>query len=205
MQVLSRPRNVSLIVVRKSAEQARVVAGRRDSGFTLVELLVALAVAAILMIVAVPSFQNITLSNRLTTTVNDIVGAISTARMEAIKLNASTQLCSDSATSNTTGTTDALGNACGTQTGAVYALIGTTSTQIRAGTVGIATPLQLSGNLKALRFSAAGLAQTVGTTTPYSGQIVDICTNAMSSNNHRVIQMTTGSIMATTTKSGACP
>ncbi len=203
MQVLSRPRSVSLIVVRKFAKPAQAATARRDCGFTLVELLVALAVGAILVLIAVPSFQNITLSNRLTTAVNDMVGAIYTARMEAIKLNANTQLCSNSATNNTT--TDALGTACTTQAGAVWALVGGTPTLIRAGTVGISTPLQLNGDMTALRFSTAGLGQKAGSTIPYSGTIVDICTSAISSNNHRIIKMTTGSIIVTTTTSGACP
>lgn len=206
MQVLSRPRSVSLIVMPESAEPAQVAMARHDRGFTLVELLVALAVGAILVLIAVPSFQNITLSSRLTTAANDIVGAIYTARMEAIKLNANTQLCSDSATNNTT---DALGTACTTQTGAVWALVGGTPTQIRAGTVGISTPLQLNGDMTALRFSTAGLGQLPGTAVPYTSPvgtpIVDICTSAISSNNHRIITMTTGSIIVTTTTSGACP
>ena len=179
-------------------------------GFTLIELMVGILVAAVLLMIAVPSFQNLTLSNRLTTTANDIVGAINTARMEAIKLNAPTQLCSDSAAINNSAS-DTLGTACGTQTGAVLALTGTTAIPISAPTIGITTPLQLSGHLTALRFSTAGLGQAVGSTTPYSSSVgafpslVDICTSAMSSNNHRVIDITTGSIITTKTTSGACP
>lgn len=175
---------------------------RHECGFTLVELMITLAVAVVLIMIAVPSFRNITLSNKLTTTANDIVGAIHAARMEAIKLNAGTQLCSNSAASNTS---DTLGTACTTQAGAVYALVGGTAAQIRAGTTGIATPLELSGDLTALRFSTSGLGQVAGTTAPYSGPVADICTNTLSSNNHRVVTMTAGSIITTTTSSGACP
>jgi type IV fimbrial biogenesis protein FimT len=228
MQVMSHQRAFSLISMSKpedvcagSPEQACDVAGeaqhsqcawipvkRNVRGFTLIELMVGILVASVLLVIAVPSFQNLTLSNRLTTTANDIVGAINTARMEAIKLNAPTQLCSDSASINTT---DTLGTACGTQTGAVVALTGTTAIAISAPTIGITTPLQLSGHLTALRFSTAGLGQAIGATTPYSSSVgalpslVDICTSAMSSNNHRVIDIVTGSIITTKTTSGACP
>ena len=202
----SAQRSVSLIRV---SEPRRVAGKRHECGFTLVELMITLAVVVVLIMIAVPSFRNITLSNRLTTTANDIVGAIHTARMEAIKLNASTQLCSNSSTTNTTGTTNPLGTACTTQAGAVYALTGTTATQIRAATVGISTPLQLNGDMAALRFTSAGLGQLPGTNVPYTSPdgnpIVDICTSAMSSNNHRVIAMTAGSIITTTTTSGARP
>ena len=68
---------------------------RRQRGFTLVELMVTVAVAAVLLMIAVPSFRNITLSNRLNTAANDLVNAISVARMEAVKRNASTQFCSN--------------------------------------------------------------------------------------------------------------
>jgi type IV fimbrial biogenesis protein FimT len=222
MEVMSRQRGVSLISVpqpedagarssgrgfdgagaSRHAQVARVPAMRSVRGFTLIELMVGMLVAAVLLTIAVPSFHSLTLSNRLTTTANDIVGAINTARMEAIKLNAPTQLCSDSAAINTS---DTLGTACGTQTGAVVAQTGSTAIPISAPTIGITTPLQLTGDLKALRFSTVGLGQAIGTTTPYTGPIVDICTNAMSSNNHRVISMATGSIITTTTDSRACP
>ena len=96
------------------------VTGRHKCGFSLIELMVTLAVAAVLMAVAAPSFTNITVSNKLTTTANEVVGAINLARTEAIKRNASTQVCSNSATNNGT---DALGVACTTQAGAVYQMI----------------------------------------------------------------------------------
>jgi type IV fimbrial biogenesis protein FimT len=230
MEVMSRQRGVSLISVpqpedagarssgrgfdgagaSRHAQVARVPAMRSVRGFTLIELMVGILVAAVMLTIAVPSFHSLTLSNRLTTTANDIVGAINTARMEAIKLNAPTQLCSDSAAINNSAS-DALGTACGAQTGAVYALTSTGPIKISDATIGISPPLQLSGDLTALRFSTAGLGQAVGKTSPYSssvapnGPLVDICTSAMSSNNHRVIDITTGSIITTKTTSGACP
>ena len=184
---------------------APVAASRQQRGFTLIELMVTLAVAVVLLVIAVPSFTNITLSNRLTTTGNDIVSAISTARMEAIKRNANTQLCSNVAASNGT---DTLGLACGTHTGAVFVMTGTTTTQIGADMVGIATPLQLSGNMAAVRFSGEGLGHdpTVSSNPPpYLGQIADICTSSISINNHRVIQMTAGSILVTKPDTRTCP
>jgi type IV fimbrial biogenesis protein FimT len=54
-------------------------------GFTLVELMITLAVAAVLLTVAVPSFQAVFQNNRLVSQVNELVTAINLARNEAIK------------------------------------------------------------------------------------------------------------------------
>jgi len=216
MQVLSRQRGVSLIGARRPKNagdrspecgSVRVAARRGERGFTLVELMITMAVALVLIMIAVPSFKSLTLSNKLNTAANDIVNAIHVARMEAVKRNANTQLCSNSASVNTS---DTLGGACTdangvVQTGAVYAMAGASPSQVLTGTVGITGAVQLSGNVKAIRFGGQGLGQAVGTTSPYSGTVADICTSQMSTNNHRVITMTAGSILVSTPSSGACP
>lgn len=172
-------------------------------GFTLIELIIAMAIAVILVLVAVPSFRTITLSNKLTTTASDIVGAINLARMEAVKRNASTQLCSDSSTSNSG---DTLGLACGTHAGAVYALDGATAAadQVRTETVGLAAPIELTGNMVAIRFSSQGLGRRVADNAPFTGLIADISTGNLTTDNHRCIRMTAGSIITTTKASAAC-
>ncbi len=63
------------------------------SGFTLVELMVALAVAAVLLGLAVPSFRETVISNRLTSTVNEFMAALTYARSEAIKRGQRVWLC----------------------------------------------------------------------------------------------------------------
>ena len=54
-------------------------------GFTLMELMVTIAIAGILLGVAIPSFTSIISSNRLTTYANELVTALNLARSEAIK------------------------------------------------------------------------------------------------------------------------
>ncbi len=56
-----------------------------NSGFTLVELMVTLAVAIILLSVGMPSFTETIQNNRLTTAANKFVSAVNLARSEAIK------------------------------------------------------------------------------------------------------------------------
>ncbi|MGS2743449.1 GspH/FimT family pseudopilin [Halomonas sp. LS-001] len=57
----------------------------REKGFTLLELLVALAVAGILATLVAPSFAGFLARQQLASDVNEVVSALSFARSEAIK------------------------------------------------------------------------------------------------------------------------
>lgn len=57
----------------------------KNQGFTLLELLVTIAIAGILVSVAVPSFYNLIANSNLTSTTNSLVGAFNLARSEAIE------------------------------------------------------------------------------------------------------------------------
>ena len=61
------------------------VQGRRKSGFTLVELMVVVAIVAVLAAVGVPSFRDMLLNQRLATAAQGFNSALSFARMEAIQ------------------------------------------------------------------------------------------------------------------------
>lgn len=57
-------------------------------GFTLVELMITVAIAAILLGIAIPSFTEMMQRNRLTTITNNFLTSLSYARNEAIKRGA---------------------------------------------------------------------------------------------------------------------
>jgi type IV fimbrial biogenesis protein FimT len=67
---------------------ARHRAWGSGAGFTLVELVITVAVASVLLAMAVPSFNQMIISSRLTAQSNDMLAAINLARSEAIKRNA---------------------------------------------------------------------------------------------------------------------
>lgn len=66
---------------------------RRYKGFTLIELMITLALSAIILAFAVPSFQDIIRNNRLTAHTNEFVAALQLARSEAIKRGTRITLC----------------------------------------------------------------------------------------------------------------
>ena len=68
----------------------------RDRGFTLVELMITLAVAAILLAIAVPSFRTFVQNTRLTTQADTLVYSLNLARNEAVKLDTPVAVCASS-------------------------------------------------------------------------------------------------------------
>ena len=76
----------------------------KNHGFTLIELIVTLAVVAIVLVTGIPALNQMTDNNRLVSQINSIAGSLSLARSEAIKTGSVVTVCasSDSATCNVT-------------------------------------------------------------------------------------------------------
>ena len=68
----------------------------RNRGFTLIELMVVLAIAAILLTVGVPSFRDLMIKNRLSGQIQEFYNAINFARSEAIKRGNFVSICKSS-------------------------------------------------------------------------------------------------------------
>lgn len=71
---------------------ARMAANRRLRGVTLVELVIVILVLAVLAAVALPSFRQLIVSQRIKTTASALMASLMQTRSEALKRNASITL-----------------------------------------------------------------------------------------------------------------
>jgi type IV fimbrial biogenesis protein FimT len=65
----------------------------RASGFTLIELMVTISIAAILAMLAAPSFKDFVIRNRSAALTNEFVGSTLRARTEAVSRNMCMSMC----------------------------------------------------------------------------------------------------------------
>jgi type IV fimbrial biogenesis protein FimT len=66
---------------------------RYGSGFTVLEVMIVIALITILMAVGIPSFQYVTTANRIAAEVNGLIGDMQYARAEAIKEGQTVVVC----------------------------------------------------------------------------------------------------------------
>ena len=66
---------------------------RISKGFTLIELMVTIAIVGIMSSIAIPSFQNFIRQTRTTAQTNDFISALNYARSESIKQGRTVTLC----------------------------------------------------------------------------------------------------------------
>ena len=66
---------------------------KHESAFTLIELMIAIAVAAIVLTICVPGFGRVMERNHLTAHINDLVSTLHFARSEAIRRNKGVTVC----------------------------------------------------------------------------------------------------------------
>ena len=76
---------------------------RRRNGFTLIELMIAIAVLAILITIAAPSFRDAMMNVRMSANVNDLMADLALARSEAVKRGVPVRLCRSNGGANCNG------------------------------------------------------------------------------------------------------
>ncbi|MAS09307.1 GspH/FimT family pseudopilin [Salinisphaera sp.] len=117
---------------------------RATRGFSLLELLVTIAVAAILLAVAIPSYRSVVQRNAMAATVNDLVGDLNYARSQAVTRGQRVFMCKSGGNSTCNADGD------WSQGWLVYAPDPGTTTPTRANTLRVRGALEgqitISGN-----------------------------------------------------------
>lgn len=85
--------NPDQIGPRSAPASTRTTARPNTAGFTLYELMIALAIGAILLTLAAPDMSDFVRNNRIVTVSNDFVANISVTRSEAIKRGVTVIMC----------------------------------------------------------------------------------------------------------------
>jgi type IV fimbrial biogenesis protein FimT len=181
--------------IRLAAPRRRDVV-RRSTGFTLVEMMVTVFIAAILMAIGIPAMRDAAANNRLTGQTNEMVAAITMARSEAITKNQLVTFCRSA--------TDAATTCAGTVANWQFWLVRTASgTVIRRGTLpdGLTVTSALAGDQ--VVFASDGLGRTNNELVS-GGPHITVCAAHPSTGNRRQVTLGAGSRISTEKASGAC-
>lgn len=175
------------------------------TGFTMVELVVTLAVVAIIVAMAMPSFTGLINSNRLTSQANEIVAALQSARMDAIRRNAPAYFCSSNNNATCTNTSPWTGWIVYTDVDRDNAV--DAGELLRTGTVKGPVSVVVSSAIKNNRvaFRPDGMAREGGVLL--SGTFRVCMPVKLPAENARDIAIGSGSRISMTkaAKTGACP
>lgn len=177
--------------------------GHHHRGFTLVELMITIAVAAILLAIAIPGFRDLILRNELTTATNDWVAAVNLARSEAVRRGVPVVVCGQRG--NHSGASS-LSNGCDASLGEVRVqAAGTTEITVVRAALDMPQSLAL-GDTTSLMFTANGVGRQPTSTdiAPFNGIVADIHSPDLGGESHRCIEMLSGTTVVTTKSETEC-
>jgi type IV fimbrial biogenesis protein FimT len=181
-----------------------------NNGFTLVELMITIAVAAILVTVAIPSFRDLMARNELVTVTKAWVSAINSARADAVKLNLQVALCGED-----DAPTSGVGAGCDASVAGQVRYLprnGGSVEVLRAAVVdSVSQPLTVAVSTT-VRFRGDGIGYLGDNlSSPYNTAggdppVIVLCSSAFSSDNARRVELIAGSTVQVVTETRAnCP
>ena len=150
----------------------------RSSGFTLVELMVALAIVSILLVLAWPSYQQFVVDSRVSAQANEFLTALTFTRSEAVKRNATVTMCksADGASCATAGGWQQ-GWIVFVDAGAVGAVdVGDTILRVAAAMAGPSTLVGTTDVASYVSYAPSGRSQLAGGAA--QGGTLNLCSNA---------------------------
>jgi type IV fimbrial biogenesis protein FimT len=158
-------------------DAAAMLAKRRQTGFTIYELMLTVAVAAIILGVAIPNLRDYGRNNRMTASANDLVVAITSARSQAIRTRIQTIMCLTQDPNATVPTC----NGNGTQGWVVYSDTNANGTAesgepvvLRHGPLDASLSVRTKPdtNGRYVAFNPTGFARILSGSTPLSGLVI---------------------------------
>lgn len=185
---------ISHPALRRDPEAPRRPATAHGQGFTLIELMITIAVAAVLLAIAIPNFRDLILRNELTTVTNDWVAAVNLARSEAVRRGVPVVVCGEGGNGTnalSSGCSDSLGELRAQPTGA------SNFTVIRAA-LDVPQGLVLD-DTTSLMFTGSGVGRQPASSdlAPFTGLIADVHSPDLGGENHRCIRLISGTTVTT--------
>lgn len=77
---------------------------KKNSGFTLIEVMIIMVIAGVLAAIAMPNLQNFIKNNRIKSQMYDLLNAVNIARTEAVKRKTTVSLCRSNDNTDSTPT-----------------------------------------------------------------------------------------------------
>lgn len=167
-------------------------------GFTLIELMVTIAVLAIIISIAVPSYRNFIASSRLDAASSDLTSAVQFARAEALRRNAPITFCR---AANATATACTAGNLW------THWVILSGNTVVRRGEINsFGNTLRVTSALTSSQMviGGDGLARTGSNLVTETNGRIAICSTFGPAEAQRRIDIGAGSRVTSTRVAGAC-
>lgn len=156
---------------------------RESAGFTLIELMIVVALLAIFSAIALPNFATLIRNNQVQGAADELYGMLQYARSESVSRQATIKIQAGSSTADQWA-------------GDVQVLMGT-SVLRQLGTAGLGTSVSAASSLGTLSFNPTGTVNSKACITVCSTQDATACRYIAIQNTGRVVA-------PSTSKSGEC-